>query len=114
MTFVGNRSLIAALSVAALWSGATGSLANAGAPDAAQIVIKDFTFMPMSMTIKAGSTVTWANKDDEPHTVVSDTGLFRSGAVDTDESFTFKFDQPGTYHYTCTIHPRMVGTIVVE
>jgi hypothetical protein len=55
-----------------------------------------------------------ANKDDEPHNVVSDTGLFRSGAVDTDETFSFKFDKPGTYHFTCSIHPRMVETIIVE
>jgi plastocyanin len=114
MTFLRNRRLIAALSVAALWLGATGSLATAGSSDTAQIVIKDFMFMPMSLTIKAGSTVIWANKDDEPHTVVSDARLFRSGAVDTDETFTFKFDKPGTYHFTCSIHPRMVGTIVVE
>lgn len=52
--------------------------------------------------------------DDEPHTVVSDTGLFRSGALDTKESFSFKFDKPGTYHFTCSIHPAMVGTIVVQ
>jgi len=114
MTLVRNRSVIAALALAALWLGATASLANAASSDTAQIVIKDFMFMPMSLTIKAGSTVTWANKDDEPHTVVSDTGLFRSGAVDTDETFAFKFDKPGTYHFTCSIHPRMVGTIVVE
>jgi plastocyanin len=114
MTFLRYRSLIAALSVAALCSGATGSLATAGSSATAQIVIKDFMFRPTPLTIKAGSIVTWANKDDEPHTVVSDTGLFRSGAVDTDETFTFKFDKPGTYHFTCSIHPRMVGTIVVE
>ena len=60
--------------------------------------------MPMSLTVKAGSTVTWANKDDEPHTVVSDTALFRSGAVDTDETFTFKFVKPGVYHFSW-LHP---------
>ena len=79
-----------------------------------QIVVKDFMFAPTSLTVKAGSTVTWANMDDEPHTVVSDTGVFRSGAMDTNESFSFKFDKPGTYHFTCSIHPRMVGTIVVQ
>jgi len=113
MTFARNRSWMATLGVAALCLGATGSPANAWA-DTAQIVIKDFMFVPMSLTVKAGSAVTWANKDDEPHTVVSDTGLFRSGAVDTDETFTFKFDKPGTYHFTCSIHPQMVGTIVVQ
>jgi plastocyanin len=82
--------------------------------DTTQILIKDFMFAPVTLTVTAGSTVSWINKDDEPHTVVSDAGLFRSGAVDTDERFSFKFEQPGTYHFTCSIHPRMVGTIVVK
>ena len=83
-------------------------------PDSTQIVIKDFMFTPNSLTVKAGSTVTWVNKDDEPHNVVSDTGSFRSGAVDTDETFSFKFDKPGTYPYHCALHPRMVATIIVQ
>jgi len=78
------------------------------------IEVKDFMFMPTTLTVNAGDKVTWVNKDDEPHTVVSDTGMFRSSAMDTDESFSFKFDKPGTYHFTCSIHPRMVGTIVVK
>ena len=82
--------------------------------NATQIDVKDFTFVPTPLTVKAGSTVTWTNKDDEPHTVVSDSAVFRSGALDTDESFSFRFDKPGTYHYACSIHPRMVGTIVVQ
>jgi plastocyanin len=82
--------------------------------DAPKIVVKEFMFTPTPLTIKAGSTVTWTNKDDEPHTAVSDTGLFKSGGMDTNESFSFKFDEPGTYHYTCTIHPRMVGIIIVQ
>ena len=87
---------------------------NAGATETTQIAIKNFSFNPSPLKIKAGSAVTWVNKDQEPHTVVSDTGLFRSGAVDTDETFVFKFDKPGTYHFICTIHPKMTGTIVVE
>ena len=78
------------------------------------IEVKDFMFMPTTLTVSAGDKVTWVNKDDEPHTVVSDTGVFRSGAMDTNESYSFKFDKPGTYHFTCSIHPRMVGTIVVK
>jgi plastocyanin len=84
------------------------------AATAGQVVIKDFMFTPETLTVKVGTTVTWANKYEEPHTVFSDTGLFRSGAIDTGEVFSFKFDKPGTYHFLCTIHPRMVGTIVVE
>ena len=113
MTFREYRAL-AVLSMAAPGCTATGAPVQAGSPSAPQILIKDFMFSPMSLTVKAGTTVTWANKDDEPHSVVSDTGLFRSGAVDTDETFAFKFDKPGTYHFTCSIHPRMVGTIVVQ
>ena len=78
------------------------------------VIARDFMFAPVTLTIKAGSTVTWKNTDDEPHTVVSDTGLFRSSALDTNESFSFSFEKPGIYHYACSIHPRMVGTIVVE
>ena len=78
------------------------------------VMAKDFMFAPTALTVAAGSTVTWTNQDDEPHTVVSDSGLFRSAALDTNESFSFRFDKPGTYRYVCSIHPRMVGTIVVQ
>jgi plastocyanin len=81
---------------------------------AINISAKDFMFSPATITVKAGSTVTWTNLDDEPHTVFSDAGLFRSSALDTKDTFSYKFDKPGTYHYLCTIHPRMMGTIVVE
>jgi plastocyanin len=113
--FLGTtRLVIAALSVAIL--GGMGGLIAAAAEtaDPAKVVVKDFMFMPMSLTVKAGSTVTWVNMDDEPHTVVSITQLFRSGALDTKETFSFKFTETGTYHFTCSIHPRMVGTIVVQ
>jgi plastocyanin len=82
--------------------------------DPPKIVVKDFMFNPTPLTVKAGATVTWTNMDDEPHTVVSDTGDFKSGGMDTNESFSHKFDKPGTYHFTCSIHPRMVGTVVVQ
>jgi plastocyanin len=114
MTLGQFRSLLTAVSVAMLWWLAACSPSTAGTSDPTKIVVKDFMFVPVSLTVKAGSTVTWANMDDEPHNVVSDTGLFRSGAIDTNESFSFKFDKPGTYHFTCSIHPRMVGTIVVQ
>jgi plastocyanin len=100
--------------VALLWTITPRALA-AGSPGAAATIVlaREFMFAPTSLTVSAGSTVTWTNKDDEPHTVVSDSAVFRSGALDTDESFSFRFDKPGTYHYACSIHPRMVGTIVV-
>jgi len=109
------RLLLSTASLAVLLWGATPGSSMAGAPDAATIVLaRDFMFAPTSMTVTAGSTVTWTNKDDEPHTVVSDTGVFKSGGMDTNESFSYRFDKPGTYHFTCSIHPRMVGTVVVQ
>jgi plastocyanin len=105
---------LALCALAALSGAATLSSVTAWAADPTKVVIKDFMFSPMSVTVKAGATVTWVNRDDEPHTVVSDTGVFRSSGLDTDETFSYKFDKPGTYHITCSIHPRMVATIVVE
>lgn len=98
---------LAALGFAAGWLPAT-----AWAAEQAKSLIKDFSFA--SLTIDAGTTVTWVNMDDEPHTVASDAGLFRSGALDTNEGFSYRFDKPGTYRIFCTIHPRMVGTITVK
>ena len=89
-------------------------VAHAGGAEVIKISAKNFMFSPATVTVKAGTTVTWTNLDEEPHTVFSDAGLFRSGALDTKDSFTFKFDKPGTYHYLCTIHPKMLGTVVVE
>jgi plastocyanin len=76
--------------------------------------IDNFTFTPARLTVKAGTTVTWRNEDDIPHTVTSATRLFKSKALDTDDSFSLTFTEPGTYEYFCSLHPRMTGTIVVE
>src|ERR1700674_2841966 len=108
------RTLLTVVSVPTLWIVAVLHTASAAPPEPGKVVIKDFMFRPMAVTVAAGSTVTWTNQDDEPHTAVSDTGLFRSEAMDTGEAFSFKFNKPGTYHFTCSIHPRMVGTIVVR
>jgi len=80
----------------------------------ATVAIKSFMFTPMNVHVGAGSTVTWKNMDEEPHTVTSDIGLFRSGGIDGGGTFRFKFDKPGVYKYNCSIHPQMVGTITVD
>ncbi len=108
------RRMIPLLGVAVLCAMMGSAPVRAAAEDPNHISIKDFMFVPMSTKVQVGSTVVWENKDDEPHTVTSDTGLFRSNALDTNEKFSFKFDKAGTYHITCSIHPRMVATIVVE
>ena len=104
-----------ALSVAsALLVFATVDTVPASADTANTIVIKNFDFAPMAITVAAGTTVSWTNKDGEPHTVTSLDGLFRSGALDTGDSFSFKFDKPGVYKYLCSIHPRMTATVTVK
>jgi plastocyanin len=82
--------------------------------DDAVISIHEFMFSPTSMTVTAGTTVRWKNLDGEPHTVRGIDATFKSDALDQNDSFAFKFDQPGTYRYVCSIHPQMVGTIVVK
>ncbi len=82
--------------------------------DAHEVNIDNFSFTPMEITISAGSQVTWINKDDVPHTVVSVDHQFKSKALDTDEKFSFTFPNPGTYEYFCSVHPKMTGKIVVK
>jgi plastocyanin len=79
-----------------------------------RIEIKDFAFNPQTLTVKSGETVTWINRDEEPHTVVSVEKQFKkSTALDTDQTFTITAGAPGTYTYFCSVHPKMTGTIVV-
>ncbi len=108
------RAMLLAVTLATAVAPLCATAAPPKAAESIKISAHDFMFAPATLTVSAGSTVTWTNMDEEPHTVTSDVGLFRSGAMDTNDSFSFKFEKSGTYHYTCSIHPRMVGTIVVE
>jgi plastocyanin len=78
-----------------------------------KVTIDNFTFAPAELTVKVGTTVTWTNHDDIPHTVVS-AGKFRSKTLDTDDSFSFTFTAAGDYKYFCSLHPHMTGMIKVE
>ncbi len=79
-----------------------------------RIEIKDFAFNPKTITVKSGEKVTWINRDEEPHTIVSVEKQFKkSTALDTDQEFTITAGAPGTYTYFCSVHPKMTGTIVV-
>ena len=71
-------------------------------------------FTPATLTVPAGTTVTWGNNDVTTHTVTSDTGLFNSNNLNSGNTFEVKFDNPGQYKYHCTIHSFMTGTIVVQ
>ena len=111
-----------ALFAAALGAATATMLAAVAIPSWAQnaapagaVSIDNFTFTPASLTVKAGTTVTFTNKDDIPHGIASDDNAFKkSKALDTDDSFSYTFTTPGTFKYFCYIHPHMVGTVVVE
>jgi amicyanin len=83
-------------------------------PPAAAVKIDNFSFAPQALTIPVGTTVTWINRDDIPHTAVSTEGVFKSKVMDTDEKFSYTFTRAGTYSYYCTIHPKMTGKVVVR
>jgi plastocyanin len=78
------------------------------------VTIHNFAFTPPQLTLAAGTTVTWRNDDDIPHTVNSSTGTFKSKALDTGDTFAFTFTAPGSYEYFCSLHPRMTGMIEVK
>jgi amicyanin len=95
-------------------SPAATSSAGPAAPVAGNAVnISDFKFVPASLTVKVGSTVTWTNNDEEPHGIAAKDGSFHGPAMDTHGSWSFTFATPGTYDYICSIHPFMTGTVVV-
>ena len=79
-----------------------------------EVRIDNFSFGPAELTVPVGTTVTWTNRDDIPHTVVSIDKLFKSKVLDTDQTFSFTFSKPGTYPYFCSIHPKMTGKVVVQ
>jgi plastocyanin len=79
-----------------------------------QVVIENFSFAPATLTIKAGTKVTWINRDDVPHTVNENDKRFKSGPMDTDDQFSYTFSAPGTFNYFCALHPKMTGQIIVK
>ncbi|MGV8864027.1 MAG: cupredoxin domain-containing protein [Pseudomonas sp.] len=78
-----------------------------------QINIKEFMYSPKELTVAVGTKVTWVNDDQVPHTVVEVNKVFRSGALDTNDSFSYTFLIPGTFEYFCILHPQMIGSVRV-
>ena len=117
-----SNTMRSALVAAALGAATATMLAAVVLPGWAQnaaaagaISIDNFTFTPPTLTVKAGTTVTWTNRDDIPHGIASSNNAFtRSKALDTDDGYSFTFTTPGTYQYFCYVHPHMTGKIVVE
>ena len=111
-----NAGAVLALSLV-LVSGAIGRPSVTAAqekPATNAVTIDNFSFGPMELTIPAGTEVTWINRDDIPHVIMSVDHKFRSRALDTDDKYSFKFQDPGTYEYFCAVHPKMTGKIIVK
>ena len=112
--------LLGAVGMAALLAAALPRLTAAGetavkaAASTATVQIDNFTFTPATLTVAAGTTVTWKNEDDSPHRIGDKDGTFKSAALDTDDTFSHTFATPGVYPYICTIHPYMARKIVVK
>ena len=104
----------ALVSAALLMSTIPGMSTAAAAPVAAAVQIDNFTFKNPVVTVKPGTTVTWTNRDDIPHTVVSKDGVFKSKVLDTGDHFSFTFAKPGQFGYFCSLHPHMTGSIIVK
>jgi plastocyanin len=111
-------ALAGPMALAAILLIAAGNGRNVNAQQApaanAEVKIDNFSFGPATLTVAAGTTVTWTNRDDIPHTVVSDDKVFKSRVLDTDEKFSYTFSKPGTYPYFCSVHPKMTGKVVVQ
>jgi plastocyanin len=104
--------LLFAAALGALPAAALAADATASAPTVVEI--HNMKFNPATLTIAAGTKVTWVNEDNSPHTVTDKGKVFRSAGLDTKDSFSYTFASPGEFTYFCTIHPLMVGKIVVK
>jgi plastocyanin len=111
-TFATSTRVARALAAAVFAAAAMFAAASAQAAET-QVQIDQFIFAPQRITVKAGTTVTWVNGDDIPHVIAEKDGKFRSGALDTDDSFSQSFATAGTVEYFCAIHPHMTGKIIV-
>jgi plastocyanin len=107
---------VAVIAALLLLGGLPGAMANSQRTAAAttEVKIDNFSFGPEALTVAVGTTVTWTNRDDIPHTVVSTDGVFKSKVLDTDEKFSYTFAKAGTFPYFCSIHPKMIGKVVVQ
>jgi plastocyanin len=97
------------------------SMAEPATPQAAapagkvvEVKIDNFSFSPQTITVAPGTTIIWTNRDDIPHTVVSDDKVFKSKVLDTDEKFSYTFDKAGNFPYFCSVHPKMTGKVIVQ
>ncbi len=113
MCAAGLAMVVTAIVLLAVQQSATANAQQSSAAHA-EVKIDNFSFGPGTLTVPVGTTVTWTNRDDVPHTVVSTEGAFKSKVLDTDDEFSFTFNKAGEYAYFCSVHPKMTGKVVVQ
>jgi plastocyanin len=113
LSLLARRRLAIVLALSAPTLGLVSLQAKSATP-AASVQIKNFAFVPQLLTVKPGTTVTWINTDEDPHTVTANDKAFHSAALDTDDKYSFTFTKPGEYGYFCSLHPHMTGKIIVK
>ena len=113
LRFAPGRAVLVAMLLGPL-VGAFVAYGAIAAQEPNEVVIDNFTFGPPELTVAVGTTVKWVNHDDIPHNVVNKDKVFRSKALDTDDSYSFTFASAGTYDYFCGLHPHMQGKIIVK
>ena len=112
---IASVMMLAGTASQAQHDGAPGKPVGTAPTDPApQVMIDNFVYSPVPLTVKVGTTVTWINHDDIPHTVDSTQGKFKSAALDTDDKFEFHFTEAGEYPFYCRIHPKMTGKVIVQ
>lgn len=110
-----SKNLLAAAAASFAMSVAAAPAAAVAAPAGPTVKIDNFVFGPETLTVPVGTTVTWINQDDIPHTIVADDKhTFKSKVLDSDERFSFTFTKPGEFGYFCSLHPHMVGKVIVK
>jgi plastocyanin len=114
MTTIASHIRVATALAVAVFAVATALPAASAHVAETEVKIDNFAFAPQRVVVNSGTTVTWINEDDIPHTIASSTKLFKSNALDTKDKFSFTFTTAGAYEYFCSLHPHMTGTIVVE
>jgi plastocyanin len=111
---VKSAVVMAALAVLLLAAHVQSAGGQESKPATVDVKIDNFSFSPATITVSVGTTVRWTNRDDIPHTVVSDKEIFKSKTLDTDEQYSYTFTKAGTYGYFCSIHPKMTGQVIVK
>jgi plastocyanin len=114
-TFSGSKLIIGSILILIIFSVTNNcSKSSSGTPGANAVVIQGMAFNPLTITVSAGTSITWTNKDAVAHTVTSNTGIFDSGSISTNGTFSYTFNTAGTFPYHCTVHPYMTATVIVQ